>query len=40
MINPIVLEILKRKIANGEIKVEDIKNLEYKAETEKVVVTQ
>ena len=29
--NEIILEILKRKITNGEITVEDIKNAEYKA---------
>ena len=40
MINPIILEILKRKIASGEIKIEDIKNLEYRAEIEKVVVSE
>ena len=31
MINPIILDILKRKIKSGEITVEDIKNAEYKA---------
>lgn len=30
MINPIILEILKRKIAKGEITIDDIKVQEYK----------
>jgi len=30
MVNPILLEILKRKIAKGEITVDDIKVQEYK----------
>lgn len=30
MINPIILEILKRKIAKGEIAIDDIKIQEYK----------
>ena len=29
--NELILDILKRKITNGEITVEDIKNAEYKA---------
>lgn len=35
MINLILLDILKRKIENGELKMEDIKNEEYKIEIEK-----
>lgn len=30
MINPIALEILRRKIASDEITIEDIKSEEYK----------
>lgn len=30
MINPIILNILKRKIAKGEITIDDIKKEEYK----------
>jgi hypothetical protein len=30
MINPIILEILKRKITKGEITIDDIKKQEYK----------
>lgn len=30
MINPLILTILKRKLASGEISIEDIKNIEYK----------
>ncbi len=30
MINPIMLEILKRQLENGTVKVEDIKDEDYK----------
>ena len=38
MINEIMLEILKRKITDGEITVEDIKNAEYKTAIEQWIV--
>jgi len=38
MINEIMLEILKRKITDGEISVEDIKNAEYKTAIERWIV--
>lgn len=38
MLNEIMLEILKRKIKDGEISVDDIKNAEYKTAIEKWIV--
>lgn len=40
MINPIILDILKRKIESGEITVSDIKNAEYRAEIEAWLLTK
>ncbi len=38
--NELILEILKRKIQNGEISVEDIKVTEYKTAIETWVAVQ
>ena len=38
MINEIMLDILKRKITDGEMSVDDIKNAEYKMAIEQWIV--
>jgi threonyl-tRNA synthetase len=41
MINQMLFDILKRKVISGEVKIEDIKNEEYKTKLldDNVVVT-
>lgn len=37
MINPIMLDILIRKVQSGEIQIESIKSEEYKAEVTRIL---
>lgn len=39
MINPLLLDILVRKVKSGEILIEQIKLLEYKVEVERTLTT-